>query len=392
MTRKFNPELSSRTPRNTRVVIYLIVGFLVSFVVWASWAEVTAVVRGHGRVAPRVQTQLIQNLEGGIIKSIHVAEGDTVQAGRLVANIDETTFKSAFQELMEQQAALEVRLARLNAERVPGSIQKLDSALNVKAPDVARSEEELLQTRVFAFEETTAMLKKAWQLQEQKVNMIKPIVDNGALPEIDLYLEQQSLLNAQKNYSSYVHDFHTARSQEFSDTLTRLRQISQQIRIRQDQLDRTSLYSPVKGIVNRIFITTIGGVVGPADPIMEIIPLDENLRVEGRISPRDVGFVFTGMPATIKLTAFDFAIYGTLKGEVSHVGADTVTDNNQPDTQPYFEIIVELDGQTLSGPDGVDVIIRPGMQATLELETGNRSVLKYLLKPLFRATNAFSER
>jgi len=385
-------NLSGRQPRGTRIVIYLILGLFVFLGAWSSWAEVTEVVRGTGRVAPRLQTQLIQNLEGGIVEDIQVAEGDIVDAGQLVARIDETTFRSAYQELIEQQAALEVRLARLNAERAPGDVLHLDADLHARTPDVARSEEELLQARVLEFRETTETLRQALELQEEQVELLSAITDSNALPRIELIRARQSLVQAQRNYSTYVHDFHATRSQEFSDALTQLRQVRQQVQIRQDQLNRTNLYSPVDGIVNRIIVTTLGGVVGPGEPIMEILPLDDNLRVKGRISPRDVGFVFIGMPATVKLTAFDFAIYGTLGGRVAHVGADTVTDASDPRAEPYYEVIVDLDTQTLSGPDDDAVVIRPGMQATLELEAGKKSILEYLLKPLFRATEAFSER
>ena len=168
-------------------------------------------------------------------------------------------------------------------------------------------------------------------------------------------------------------------------------QIKQQLQSRKGQLDRTRILSPVRGIVNRIYLNTIGGVVNPGEPILEILPYDENLQVEGRITPKDIGFIYVGMPATVKLTAFDFAIYGMLPGEVSHVSADTVTDETERDPQPYYEVTLSLSNQTLSGPDG-DVQIRPGMQTTIELQSGTRTVLKYLLKPLFRATDAFSER
>lgn len=374
-----------------RKVIYLVLLLFVAFGIWASMAELSEVVRGTGNVAPRVQKQLIQNLEGGIVQEVFVSEGDEVSADQLVAKMDETSFQSSFQELQEQRLALEIRLARLNAESQPGSTLVLPPNLHAQAPEITKSEEELLQARAVEYLETSTTLQRSLELRRDELELLEPIVQTGSLPRIELLRVQLALSDAERGYSTYVREFHSTRAEQYAEALTQLRQVEQQIRLREDQLQRTNLTSPVRGIVNQIIVTTLGGVVGSGEPIIEIIPLDDNLIVEGRISPRDIGFVFVGMPATIKLTAFDFAIYGTLQGEVLHIGADTVTDQEERDAEPFYEVIVQLDSQTLSGPDG-DVEIRPGMQATIELESGQKTVLEYLLKPLFRATEAFSER
>jgi adhesin transport system membrane fusion protein len=338
-----------------------------------------------------VQPQLIQNLEGGIVKDIFVSEGEEVSVGQRVATMDTTAFQSSYQELQAQRVALDIRLARLAAEREPGSILTLAADLHNEAPEITQSEEALLQARAIEFQDTVSALQRSLTLQRDEVSLLEPIVESGSLPRIELIRAEQTLADIERQYLTYTGQFQTDRSEKYADALTQLRQIEQQIRAREDQLRRADLTSPVRGEVNQILITTLGGVVNPGEPVMEIIPLDDNLIVEGRISPKDAGFIFVGMPATIKLTAFDFAIYGTLSGSVIHIGADTVIDETDRNATPYYAVLIALDGQILSSKDG-DVEIRPGMQATVELESGTKTVLEYLLKPLFRATEAFSER
>ena len=228
-------------------------------------------------------------------------------------------------------------------------------------------------------------------LHAEEVALLEPMVMRDSVPMVDFLRAQRALAEAEQTLSSYVRDFQSQRAELYSEALAQFQQLEQQLIVRKSQLDRTQIASPVRGIVNRIHLNTIGGVVGPGEPILEILPYDDRLQVDGRIDPKDIGFVYVGMPATVKFTAFDFAIFGTITGEMSHVSADTVIDETQREPLPYYEVTVTLSTQELSGPDGV-VQIRPGMQAEIELESGDRTILEFLLKPLFRATEAFSER
>lgn len=228
-------------------------------------------------------------------------------------------------------------------------------------------------------------------MQTREVDILQPMAERSAVPQIELIRAEQAAVDVRSRLSATETEFETARAQEYSEVLIKLRQIAEQIRGREDQLSRTNVRSPIRGIVNKVLATTIGGVVQPGDPLLEIISLEDDLRIEGRIDPRDIGFVYVGMPATIKLMAFDFSIYGTLEGQVIHVGADTVTDERQREPRPYYEVFIELEDTTLQGPSG-QVEIRPGMQAQIELHSGQRTVLQYILKPLFKTTEALSER
>jgi membrane fusion protein, adhesin transport system len=375
----------------SRQIIWLIVCSVVIFFIWASFAPIKEVVRGVGRIVPRMQTQVIQNLEGGIVQEILVAEGDIVERGQRVAKMNETQFMSAYQELQEQRLALFLKLQRLSAELDPETDFEPESELVIEAPEYASSEISLFEARREQLSSTTKTLREAARLRRKEVEMLRPMAERFAVPEIELLRAEQAAVDSEGRVLAVQNEFEANRSQEYSETLVQLRQTEEQIRAKQDQLRRTDVVSPVRGIVNKVSATTIGGVVRPGDPLIEILPLDETLRVEGRVDPKDIGFVFVGMPAVIKLTAFDFSIFGSLKGKLVHVGADTVVDEAQREQRPYYEVFIELETTSIQGRDGM-VEVRPGMQAEIELESGERTVLQYLLKPLFKATEAFSER
>lgn len=369
----------------------MIVSCLIGLTLWAAFAEVSEVVRGTGTIVPRVQTQLVQNLEGGIVQDILVSSGDFVEEGQLIVQMNTSELTSAYQELLEQSLALQIRLLRLDAERAEESTFNVTESLRLAAPDTAASEQALFQARMSEFIDTRNGLQSMRDLQAEEVALLEPMVARDSVPMVDFLRVRLALTEAEQKLGSYVSDFHSQRAELYSETLVQFQQLAQQLIIRKDQLDRAQILSPVKGVINRIHLNTIGGVVGPGEPILEILPYDERLQVDGRVDPKDIGFVYVGMPATVKFTAFDFAIFGTITGEISHVSADTVIDEAQREPLPYYEVTVTLSTQELSGPDGV-VQIRPGMQAEIELESGDRTILEYLLKPLFRATEAFSER
>lgn len=380
-----------KTPYRSRRTIWLIVFCLLAFFLWASNAPLDEVVRGPGKVVPTMKTQIVQNLEGGIVRQIFVTEGDIVEAGQRVALMDDTQFQSNYQELKEQRLALMLKLQRLQAEKSLDDIFVPDAALASQAPEYAASEEALFLARRKSLNSDAKMLAEMARLRRQEVDILYPMLERAAIPEIEIIRAEQAAVNAEGQISSTLNDFEKARAQEYFETLARLRQIEEQVLAREDQLHRTNVVTPVRGIVNRVSATTIGGVIRPGDPLVEVLPLNEDLRVEGRIDPRDIGFVFVGMPSTIKLTAFDFSVYGTLSGKVVHVGADTVIDEVQRDASPYYEVFIELSAVSLKGPSG-DVAIRPGMQAEVELKSGERTVMEYLLKPIFKTSVAFSER
>ena len=384
--------LSGKPIAKSRSIIWIITASVVSIVLWSAFAPLEIIVRGTGRVVPAMKTQVVQNLEGGIVRQIFVTEGDIVDHGQEIARMDETQFLSAFQELSSRRLALRLRLERLQSERNLDEDFHPSQSLIDAAPSAAQSEIDLYNVHRNDLLSTLASLTASSELNRRTVEMLRPMVERSAVPEIEMIRAEQAAVDAEGRIAASQSEFEVRRAEEYSEALLQLSQVEEQMRAREDQLARTNVTSPVHGIVNRVLATTVGGVVRPGEPLVEILPLDEQLRVEARIDPRDIGFVAVGMPAAVKLTAFDFSIYGTLTGRVVHVGASTVLDEGVRDPRPYYEVFVELDSTTLIGPDNEEVEIRPGMQASVELISGERTVLQYLLKPLFKTTEAFTER
>ena len=389
--RKINSIVSEGKAKKSRHKIWLIALIVAVFVVWSAFAPLDEIVRGIGKVVPTMKNQVIQNLEGGIVTELFVTEGDVVEAGQLVVKMDETRFQSAYQELQDQSWALTLRLARIRAEGDLSNDFIPDGELLRLAPEHAESEVQLFQARRSELQATMQYLQDALDLKTQEVDILRPMAERFAVPQIDLIRAEQAAVDVRSRLSATQSKFETARSQEYSEVLGNLRRTAEQARSREYQLFRTDVRSPIRGIVNKVLATTIGGVAQPGDPLLEVISLEDNLRVEGRIDPRDIGFVYVGMPATIKIMAFDFSIYGTLEGRVIHLGADTVTDEQQREPRPYYEVFIQLEATVLEGPSG-QVEIRPGMQAQIELDSGQKTVLQYILKPFFKTTEALSER
>jgi adhesin transport system membrane fusion protein len=382
---------SALQARKSRRIVWIIGFLVVSFIFWSSQAELSEIVRGEGKVVPAKRTQVLQNLEGGIVQEIMVAEGDVVKAGQIVARMDSTQFRSAFQELREQRLALALKLERLTAERNFDNIYSPAPDLTSEAPEVASSEAELYEARRQDLTESIASFEEILELKLAEVGLLSPLVERSAVSRIDLVRLEQQVASAKGELAELRNQFEAERALEYANTLNEIKQVDAQIRAREDQLFRTNIRTPVDGIVNKVAVNTIGGVVRSGDPILEILPLGERLRIEGRVDPRDIGFVFVGMPATVKLTAFDFAVYGSLSGSVVHLGADSLIDPNDREQRPYYEVFIEVTETMLTGPEGT-VEVRPGMQAFIELESGSRTVLQYLLKPLFKTTEALTER
>ncbi|HKL45280.1 MAG TPA: HlyD family efflux transporter periplasmic adaptor subunit [Roseovarius sp.] len=376
----------------SRNVVYLVIGVILAFLLWSYYAPLNAVVRGTGRVEPREATQSIQNLEGGIVQSILVREGDMVNKGQLLAQMDDTAFRSAYDELLGREALLEMQILRLQAEANPEQSGSLiiPGVLAERAPQAAQTEQSLFVARMDQYRETLDVLSRIKASRDAELLLLKPLVERGAIPETDLIRVQQSVLTVAQQITEHRTGVEAARMQALSEQQAELAQVRQQLRVRAAQVQRAELRAPMEGIVNRVVVRTAGGVIAPGGPILEIIPLDDAPVVAGRIKPQDIGPVFVGMRASVKLTAFDYRDYGSLAGAVIHVSADTVTDPEKNDPEPYYEIVVELDSQTLTGPKG-EVFIRPGMQATVELDAGQNTVFTYLFNPILRASEAFSE-
>ncbi|WP_157956914.1 HlyD family type I secretion periplasmic adaptor subunit [Salinicola aestuarinus] len=436
------------TPWRSRILIWVVLAMLIAFLVWAGVSSVEVVTRGMGQVVPSSRLQTIQNLEGGIVREISVSEGDIVEAGQPLARIDPTRATSDLAERNSTLTGLQASVAQYQAElasvalnpdaddwraQVLVSTQPLplsedfreqsqnvfsavQNAYNARLSglrsqiDQASAQVQQRQQELDEIRARVASLSRSYQLSRQQLGITAPLVDEGIVSQVDL-INLQREVNDQRGQLESAQLSIPSKQSELQEAISRRRDVAAQFSSRaadglsearskldslqqgrvslQDRVDRTLITSPVRGSVQSINVTTIGGVIDPGESLMQIVPIEDKLLVEARIAPRDVGFIHSGQPATVKLSAFDFTIYGGLRGEVLRVSPDTEEDEKG---NTYYEVTVRTDSNHL-GPNDDELTIIPGMQATVDVITGEQTILQYLLKPILRAQqSAMRER
>ncbi|AOM03005.1 hemolysin D [Cobetia marina] len=352
------------------------------FVAWSSWAEVNEVARGEAKVVPSSRQQTIQSLEGGILDEIMVREGEIVEAGQLLAAIDETRFRSAYMESLSQAQALRATIGRLEAE-------VLDKA-SIEFPEEVRDNEALTATERELFtarrkkrDSALNAVSKEITAAQRQLAVIRPLVKRRAVGEMEMLKLDREIAELKGRQAEIRNTYLQDAYAELADKKSELATLEETTVQRRDQLDRTRLLSPVRGVVNNIAITTRGGVIPPGEEIMQITPLEDTLVFETRIRPQDVAFIAPGMPATIRISAYDYAVYGTLEGKVERISSDTLEEETPRGEESYYRVLVSSETAALEH-NGETLPIKPGMVATVDIETGERSVLSYLLRPFTR--------
>ncbi|WP_422026098.1 HlyD family efflux transporter periplasmic adaptor subunit [Roseovarius sp.] len=370
-----------QTLRTARYTVWTICAALAIAVLWAALAKINEITRGSGEVIPIRRMQVIQSLEGGILSELLVNEGDIVSEGDVLAKIDGTKFLSAYRETEAEIATLQAEIARLEAEVLEKDAIEFGSGADDGAQ---RDEARLFQARRTKLEESIAALNEEKSILDSQIEVTAPLVESGSVSKVELYrLQQQAAAltgRITELRNTYVQDAYD----DLVDKRARLVSLQQVLVQREDQLERTSIRARVSGRVNDVNITTIGGVVQPGETIMEVTPIDDQLLIETKVLPRDVAFVTPGMSASVKITAYDFAVYGDLRGMVTQISEDTVEEDTPSGKKDYYRVMVTTEKNYLEA-GSEQYPIRPGMVADVDIETGRRSVLSYLLRPLLRA-------
>ncbi len=412
------------------LLLFSVTLFFVAAITWAWWAEIDEVTRGQGTVIPSSQVQVIQNLEGGILKKILVKEGDMVEAGQILLRIDDTGFAASLGEQNAARYSLMGQMARLTAESEGGALE-FPPELMAEARQLAVNERKLFNARRADLKSQLGILRKqvdqreqeltelrgqlkqnrsSLVLLEEELQMTEPLVQSGVVPKINLLRlrrevnDLEGLINgtllalpraksavqeATRRIEERYLNFRSEALRELNAIKAEFAQVEQSILAARDRVLRTDLRSPVRGIVKQLNISTIGGVVAPGMNLMEVVPLDDTLLVEARVLPADVAFLKPGQEATVKLTAYDFSIYGGLSARLERISADTIVDERG---DSYYQIIVRTDKSELVHRGKVLPII-PGMVASVDILTGRKTVLDYLLKPILKARDrALTER
>jgi adhesin transport system membrane fusion protein len=379
--------------RRPSAVIWAIAAAVAVFLAWAALAWVDEIVRAPGQVVPSLRPQIIQNLEGGILAEMSVREGDIVEPGQVIARLQGTQYQSVVDDLSDQIAALEIRRLRLEAEMIGQDGFAAPPEWRDRVPDVLASETALLSARLT---EARARIDGATAVLEQAAAeraLMERMLEQEVAPLIEVTRARKAHSDAEAQLAGARTRTELDRATDYARVQSDLVSLRQRLKISQDQLARTVLLAPVRGVVNKVAVTTIGGVVRPGEEILQIIPLDDELFIEARVAPRDIAAVMVGQAATVKLSAYDYTIWGTLPAAVSFVSADTFTDDRSraADGDPHYKVTLRVDlSQLTDRQKGLE--IRPGMLATVELRTGAKTVLTYLLKPLYKSTEALTER
>ena len=355
---------------------------------WADYAVLDEVTVGTGRVIPSSREQVIQSLDAGILAELRVHEGDVVDKDQVLLRIDDTRFGASYREANSRIGALRASIARLRAEAT-GAAPAFPPDLRA---DLVRIETELYNSRRQQLEESLTALKRSYQLADDELQMTAPLVQKGVVSEVELLRLQRQVNDLRANLQERQNKFRADARAELAKNEAELAAISESTVARADQVKRTIVRSPMHGTVKNIRLTTIGGVIQPGMDIMEIVPLEDQLLIEARIKPSDVAFLHPGLPATVKITAYDYSIYGGLDATVEQISADTLRDEKKPD-ETYYKVQVRTRKSHLQDKDGKPLPIIPGMTAQVEVLTGHKTVLDYILKPILKAKqSALRER
>ena len=372
--------------------VYLLLAVMLAAVGWASVAQVDIVAKANGRVVPDGREQVIGSLEGGILRELLVREGEQVAAGQSLAVLDPTRFEAQQAEGQAKRLSLRGAIARLQAESTG---QALSFPPEVRAlAAVVQGETASYLARQRSLVEAVETNRRSMELLKGELAVAETMSAKGLMSEVEVMRLRRQVNDLNLVTQERVNRFRQDASAELVRAQTELTMLGEQQVVRDDILRRTTLTSPVRGLVKNIRMNTVGGVVSAGAPVMEIVPVDDQVLVELRIKPADIGWVRVGHPVEIKLSAYDFSVYGSLHGTVDTLSPDAMGEGTNPATgaeASWYRALVRADATQLQAA-GKPLTVLPGMVGTAEIRTGRRSVLSFILRPMMKATEAFTER
>ncbi len=355
---------------------------LLTFLIWASQAELEQLTRAPGQIIAGSRTQVIQASDGGVLSALLVREGDKVVKGQLLARLDDNKLRAAYFETRSRAVALRATVARLQAELFGGEPQFAPDIHSY--PQFRDNQLALLEKRRASIGEETAALQAMLELAKKELAMTSPLVATGDVSQADLLRLERQVADLQAQITNRNNKYLQDAQAELSRAEEELAGVQQMLAQRADLLSRAELRAPVNGLVKNIRVTTLGGVLKPSEELMQIVPLEDELVVEARVRPADIAFIKLGQPASVKIDAYDYTIHGWLEGTVSYISPDTLTDDLRQGEQAYYRIRVKAGERSFSGRPGQSLDLQPGMTATVEVKTGSNTVLRYLAKPIIK--------
>jgi adhesin transport system membrane fusion protein len=372
-----DPEL-----RGGRRIIWITLMSVAAFTVWAAYAEIDQITRAPAQVIPTSRTQVVQSSDGGVVEDMLVRAGDEVERGQLLVRIDRTKVEAAYLEARARAAGVAAVVARLRAE-VFNRPPEFDPIV-ADYPQFRANQLSLLEKRRASFREEIAALENQRAIVDRELRLTEPLLKTGDVSTADVLRLQRQIADIDGQITNrrnkYFQDVQAEMSKAEEDLATLMQALAQ----RKDQLERTELRAPARGIVKNVRVTTPGAVLRAGEEVLQIVPADDALIFEARVKPVDIGFLKPGLAATIKVDAYDFGIYGGLDGKVTYISADTLSEDLRQGEQPYYRVQLQASGRTFSKRRDDRMDIQPGMTATVEIKTGSNTVLRYLTKPLIK--------
>lgn len=389
-----NAAMQEEKHKGMFAVLILFLAFCLAFLIWAYNSPIEEVTRGQGSIIPSSREQVIQSLDPGILSEMLVKEGEIVNKGQILLRLDSERSTAILQEIQAKVQNYEAIAARLKAE-INGTALVFPKDIPLAYQERERA---VYDNKQNSLKQSIAGLEKSKSYIADEIKITAPIVAKGAMAEVELLRMKRQLGELQLQITERKNRFLTEANTELTRVETDLAQARETMKMREDPVKHSAIRSPVRGIVKNIRINTIGGVISAGQDIMEIVPIGENLLVEAYISPRDVAYVHPGMKAIVKITAYDYAIYGGLNGVVTLISPGALRDTKRPSdlnlnpNEAYYRVIVKTEGSHITDKNGKDLPIIPGMIAQVDIKTGEKTVFQYLIKPLTRMKQALQER
>ncbi|MCU9998802.1 HlyD family type I secretion periplasmic adaptor subunit [[Pasteurella] aerogenes] len=385
-----------QTEKHTGIfsVVILFFVFLVVFVIWAYNSPLEEVTRGQGSVIPTSRDQIVQSLDPGIIREMKVKEGDVVEKGQILLTLDDTRSSAVLRESEAKVLNLEAIAIRLRAEAYG---MPLNFPSNTPK-EIKERETAVYEARRRSMEEAVSGFARSKALLDREIAITSPMVAKGVMSEVELLRSKRQSSELAQQITERKNKYAADASSELVQTESELAQARENMAMRADPVERSQIKAPLRGVVKNIKINTVGGVVQAGEDILEIVPIDEKLLVQAYIQPKDVAFIRPGQEALVKISAYDYSLYGGLDGKVVLLSPDTLQDDRRPSElklnpdESYYRILVETSNSKLMDKNGVPLEITPGMTAVVDIKTGEKTIFQYLIKPITRMKQAMQER
>ncbi|MEQ0582816.1 HlyD family type I secretion periplasmic adaptor subunit [Pantoea dispersa] len=370
-------------------LIVISTALIVVALVWAWFGMLDEVSTGTGKVIPSSREQVLQSLEGGILTELYVHEGDRVQAGHIVAKLDATRSQSSVGESAARYRAALAAASRLRAEV---NDDPLTFPAELKGyPDLIAAETRLYNTKRAQLNDATRQFKESLALANRELAITQRLAKTGAASSVEVLRLQRDKSDLELKLTDMRSQYYVQAREELAKASAEADSLAQVIKGREDTVTRLTIRAPMRGIVKNIKVSTVGGVIPPNGELMNIVPMNDRLLIEARLSPRDIAFIHPGQRAVVKISAYDYAIYGGLNGVVESISPDTIQDEVKPEIY-YYRVFIRTDNDYVQNKAGRRFAISPGMVSTVDIKTGEKSIMDYLVKPFNKAKEAMRER